>query len=52
MENILTLTAIMGHNVGWDLIQRYVTEVLNLPSSIFSGCGLVSNMLKEPKRSV
>ena len=42
----------MGHNVGWDLIQRYVTEVLNLPSSIFSGCGLVSNMLKEPKRSV
>lgn len=42
----------MGHNVGWDLIQRYVTEVLNLPSSIFSGCGLVSNMLKEPKRSI
>ncbi len=39
----------MGHNVGWDLAQRYITEVLNLPSSILSGCGLVSNMLKPPK---
>lgn len=36
----------------WDLAQRYFTEVLGLPSSILSGCGLVSNMLKEPKRSV
>lgn len=36
----------------WDLIQRYMTEVLNLPSSIFNGCGLVSNMLKPPKLNV
>ena len=36
----------------WDLIQRYMTEVLNLPASIFNGCGLVSNMLKEPKISL
>lgn len=36
----------------WDLAQRYFTEVLKLSSSILSGCGLVSNMLKEPKRSV
>lgn len=36
----------------WDLIQRYMTEVLNLPSSIFNGCGLVSNMLKPPKINV
>lgn len=35
----------------WDLAQRYFTEVLNLPDSILSGCGLVSNMLYEPKRS-
>lgn len=34
----------------WDLAQRYITEVLNLPSSILSGCGLVSNMLYPPKR--
>lgn len=34
----------------WDLAQRYITEVLKLPSSILSGCGLVSNMLKPPKR--
>lgn len=33
----------------WDLAQRYITEVLDLPSSILSGCGLVSNMLKPPK---
>ena len=33
----------------WDLIQRYMAEVLNLPASIFNGCGLVSNMLKPPK---
>lgn len=36
----------------WDLNQRYVTEVLKLPASIFSGCGLVSNMLKNPKKKV
>lgn len=36
----------------WDLAQRYFTEVLNLPSSILSGCGLVSNMLYPPKREV
>lgn len=33
----------------WDLAQRYFTEVLKLPSSILSGCGLVSNMLKGKK---
>lgn len=33
----------------WDLGQRYFTEVLKLPASVLSGCGLVSNMLKEPK---
>lgn len=42
----------MVHNVGWDLAQRYFTEVLKLPASVLSGCGLVSNMLKEPKRKV
>lgn len=36
----------------WDLAQRYFTEVLKLPASVLSGCGLVSNMLKEPKRTV
>ena len=35
----------------WDLAQFYITEVLNLPSSILSGCGLVSNMLYPPKRA-
>lgn len=34
----------------WDLAQRYITEVLKLPDSILSGCGLVSNMLYPPKR--
>lgn len=34
----------------WDLAQRYITEVLKLPASILSGCGLVSNMLHDPKR--
>lgn len=34
----------------WDLAQRYITEVLKFPASILSGCGLVSNMLKQPKR--
>lgn len=33
----------------WDLAQRYFTEVLKLPASILSGCGLVSNMLKGDK---
>ena len=36
----------------WDLAQRYFTEVLKLPSSVLSGCGLVSNMLHDPKKKV
>lgn len=36
----------------WDLGQYYFTEVLGLPASVLSGCGLVSNMLKEPKLSL
>jgi hypothetical protein len=36
----------------WDLAQRYNTEVLKVPASVLSGCGLVSNMLIEPKKSV
>ena len=36
----------------WDLGQFYITEVLGLPSYILSGCGLVSNMLYQPKRAV
>lgn len=36
----------------WDLAQRYFTEVLDLPRSILDGSGLVSNMLKSPKREV
>lgn len=36
----------------WDLAQFYFVEVLNLPDSILSGCGLVSNMLYPPKRDV
>lgn len=36
----------------WDLNQRYNVEVLKVPASVLSGCGLVSNMLKEPKKSV
>lgn len=36
----------------WDLAQRYITEVLGLPRSILDGCGLVSNMLKQPKRAI
>lgn len=35
----------------WDLAQYYFTEVLELPSYILSGCGLVSNMLYPPKRA-
>lgn len=33
----------------WDLAERYFTEVLKLPASVLSGCGLVSNMLKGEK---
>lgn len=33
----------------WDLGERYFTEVLGLPASVLSGCGLVSNMLKGEK---
>lgn len=36
----------------WDLAQKYFTECLNLSSSILAGCGLVSNMLKSPKREL
>ena len=36
----------------WDLAQYYFTEVLNLPSSILSGCGQVKNMLVKPKIDV
>jgi len=32
-------------NVGWDLIQYYNTQVLNVPDSVFSGCGYVGNMI-------
>lgn len=35
----------------WDLAQFYFTECLGLPSSVLSGCGLVSNMLYPPKRA-
>ena len=34
----------------WDLGQKYLTECLKVPASVLSGCGLVSNMLKDPKR--
>lgn len=36
----------------WDLAQFYMVEVLNLPTSILSGCGNVKNMLVEPKLSL
>lgn len=36
----------------WDLGQIYFIECLGLPSSVLSGCGLVSNMLYPPKRDV
>ena len=36
----------------WDLAQRYFVECLNLPESILSGSGLVSNMLYSPKREI
>lgn len=35
----------------WDLAQRYFTECLKLPASVLGGCGLVSNMLYQPKRA-
>ena len=35
----------------WDLAQRYFVEYLGVPEYVLSGCGLVSNMLNEPKRS-
>lgn len=35
----------------WDLAQYYFTEVLNVPDYVLSGCGLVSNMLYQPKRA-
>lgn len=37
-------------NQCWDLGQKYVTECLKVPATVLSGCGLVSNMLKDPKR--
>ena len=36
----------------WDLAQFYFVEVLNLPTSILSGCGNVKNMLVKPKIDV
>lgn len=33
----------------WDLAQQYITECLGLPETIIGGCGLVNNLLKEPK---
>lgn len=39
-------------NQCWDLGQQYFTECLGLPASVLSGCGLVSNMLYEPKISL
>ncbi len=36
----------------WDLAQQYFTECLGLSPSILGGCGLVSNMLNEPKISL
>lgn len=36
-----------GHHGAqcWDLIQYYNVEVLNVPDSVFSGCGWVGNMI-------
>lgn len=36
----------------WDLAQQYVTECLGLPEYILGGCGIVSNLLVEPKLSI
>lgn len=35
----------------WDLGEKYFTECLGLPASVLAGCGLVSNMLYQPKRA-
>lgn len=35
----------------WDLAQFYFTQVLNVPSSVLSGCRWVGNMLIQPKRA-
>lgn len=35
----------------WDLAQRWFVEYLGVPEYVLSGCGLVSNMLNEPKKS-
>ena len=35
----------------WDLGEFYFTECLGLPASVLAGCGLVSNMLYQPKRA-
>ena len=35
----------------WDLGEKYFTECLRLPASVLAGCGLVSNMLYQPKRA-
>ena len=40
----------MGLSVG-DLGEKYFTECLGLPASVLAGCGLVSNMLYQPKRA-
>ena len=36
----------------YDLAQQYITECLGLPDSILAGCGIVNNLLKEPKLSI
>jgi hypothetical protein len=35
----------------WDLAQQYFTECLGVPENVLGGCGLVNNMLNEPKIS-
>lgn len=46
------MMVLMGLNECWDLAQQYFVECLGLPETILGGCGLVSNMLKEPKISL
>ena len=46
------MMVLMGLNECWDLAQQYFVECLGLPENILGGCGLVSNMLKEPKISL
>lgn len=36
----------------WDLAQFYFTEVLGLPSSVLSGCGVAKKMLYPPKKEL